>query len=292
MISKPYIILADHDGHKRMKPITFSKMSGSGNDFIIIDNRAGIIGGIDLEKFITSVCRRKLSVGADGLILIEPSDKADFRWQFFNSDGSRAEMCGNGARCAARFAYVNGIAGPTLSFETDAGIVSGQVDAERAKVNMPDPSELRMDYSIELANGPITVSSINTGVPHVVILQDAVDGVDVFGLGRTIRNHAAYSPAGTNVNFICQQGMRSLAVRTYERGVEDETLACGTGSVASALVASIKLNWKSPINLLTRGGETLTVYFTERDGIFSNVFLEGDARIIYTAQLGEEAWSA
>jgi diaminopimelate epimerase len=134
------------------------------------------------------------------------------------------------------------------------------------------------------------VSSINTGVPHVVVMQDAVDGVDVFGLGRTIRNHAAYSPAGTNVNFICQQGMGSLAVRTYERGVEDETLACGTGSIASALVASIKLNWKSPINLLTRGGETLTVYFTKRDGIFRNVFLEGDARIIYTAQLGEEAW--
>ncbi len=273
-----------------MKPITFSKMSGSGNDFIIIDNRAGVTGGIELEKFITSVCRRKLSVGADGLILIEPSDKADFRWQFFNSDGSRAEMCGNGARCAARFAYLNGIAGQTLSFETDAGIVSGEVDAERAKVKMPVPTELRMDYSIELANGPIAVSSINTGVPHVVIMQEAVDGVDVFELGRAIRNHAAFAPAGTNVNFICQQGSGLLKIRTYERGVEDETLACGTGSIASALVASIKLNWKSPINLLTRSGETLTIYFTENDGSFGNVFLGGDARMIYTAQLGEEAW--
>ena len=273
-----------------MKPITFSKMSGSGNDFIVIDNRTGITGGINLKEFITSVCRRKLSVGADGLILIEPSDKADFRWQFFNSDGSRAEMCGNGARCAARFAYVNGIAGQTLSFETDVGIISGAVDAERAKVKMPVPTELRMDYLIELANGPIAVSSINTGVPHVVIMQEAVDGVDVFGLGRAIRNHAAFAPAGTNVNFICQQGSGSLKIRTYERGVEDETLACGTGSIASALVASIKLNWKSPISLLTRSGETLTIYFTNNDGSFRNVFLEGDARMIYTAQLGEEAW--
>ncbi len=273
-----------------MKPITFSKMSGSGNDFIVIDNRTGITGGINLKEFITSVCRRKLSVGADGLILIEPSDKADFRWQFFNSDGSRAEMCGNGARCAARFAYVNGIAGQTLSFETDAGIVSGEVDAERAKVKMPVPTELRMDYSIELAHGPIAVSSLNTGVPHVVIMQEAVDGVDVFGLGKAIRNHAAFAPAGTNVNFICRQGSGSLKIRTYERGVENETLACGTGCSASALVASIKLKWKSPINLLTRSGETLTIYFTENDGSFRNVFLEGDARMIYTAQLGEEAW--
>ncbi len=273
-----------------MKPITFSKMSGSGNDFIIIDNRDGITGGIDLERFITAVCRRKLSVGADGLILIEPSDKADFRWQFFNSDGSRAEMCGNGARCAARFAYVNGIAGQTLSFETDAGIVSGEVDAERAKVKMPVPTELRMDYSIELAHGPIAVSSLNTGVPHVVIMQEAVDGVDIFGLGKAIRNHAAFAPAGTNVNFICRQGSGSLKIRTYERGVENETLACGTGCIASALVASIKLKWKSPINLLTRSGETLTIYFTENDGSFRNVFLEGDARMIYTAQLGQEAW--
>ena len=265
-------------------------MSGSGNDFIIIDNRSHSIAGIDLSQFITAVCRRKMSVGADGLILIEPSDKADFSWRFYNSDGSRAEMCGNGARCAARFAYVNGIAGEKLTFETDAGIVSGQVNADRAKVKMPDPTDLRLDYSIELANGPLTVSSINTGVPRVVIMQDAIEDADVFGLGREIRNHEAYAPAGTNVNFICRQGSGRLAIRTYERGVEDETLACGTGSIASALVCALKLNWTSPINLLTRSKESLTIHFAEDNGIFSNVYLEGDARIIYTAQLGEEAW--
>jgi diaminopimelate epimerase len=273
-----------------MSPITFSKMSGSGNDFIIIDNRSHCADDIDMPQFITSVCRRKMSVGADGLILIEPSDKADFRWRFYNSDGSRAEMCGNGARCAARFAYVNGIAGENLTFETDAGIVSGQVNADRAKVKMPDPVDLRLDYSIELAMGPLAVSSVNTGVPHVVIMQDAIENVDVFRLGREIRNHETFVPAGTNVNFICQQGSGRLAIRTYERGVEDETFACGTGSIAGALVSSIKLNWTSPINLQTRSGESLTIHFTEKNGIFHDVYLEGDARIIYTAQLGEEAW--
>jgi diaminopimelate epimerase len=273
-----------------MKPISFSKMSGSGNDFIVIDNRNGELQGIDLTKFITSVCRRKMSVGADGMILIEPSDKADFRWRFYNADGSRAEMCGNGARCAARFAYVNGIAGQTLSFETDAGIISGQVNADRARVKMPDPADLRLDYSINLTDGPLTVSSFNTGVPHVVIIQDTVEDTDVFGLGREIRNHAAFAPAGTNVNFICQRGPGELAIRTYERGVEDETLACGTGSIASALVASIKLNWSSPVNLVTRSGEFLTIHFSEENGIFKDVYLEGDARMIYTAQFGEDAW--
>ncbi len=261
-----------------MNPITFSKMSGSGNDFIVIDNRNQCVDDVDMSQFITSVCRRKMSVGADGLILIEPSDKADFRWRFYNSDGSRAEMCGNGARCAARFAYVNGISGEKLTFETDAGIVSGQVNA------------VRLDYSIELATGPLAVSSVNTGVPHVVIMQDDIEAVDVFGLGREIRNHEAFAPAGTNVNFICQQGPGRLAIRTYERGVEDETLACGTGSIASALVSAIKLNWTSPINLLTRSNEFLTIHFSGDGGNFSNVYLEGDARIIYTAQLGEDAW--
>lgn len=273
-----------------MKPITFSKMTGSGNDFIVIDNRNQSMDGIDLTHFITTVCRRKMSVGADGLILIESSEKADFRWRFYNSDGSRAEMCGNGARCAARYAVVNGIAGRNLSFETDAGIVSGEVQAERAKVKMPEPADLRLDVTIALADRSVSASSINTGVPHVVIMQDRVEDVDVCGIGRAIRHHEAFAPAGTNVNFICQKGTGRLAIRTYERGVEDETLACGTGSIASALVASKKLNWTSPIDLATRGGETLTIHFNRSKGGFSNVYLEGDARIIYTAQLQEEAW--
>jgi len=275
-----------------MKPIAFCKMSGSGNDFIIIDNRSRLIDDLDLPNFIRAVCRRKMAVGADGLILIEPSDKADFRWRFYNSDGSRAEMCGNGARCAARFAFVNGIAKQSLTFETDAGIVAGQVDGDRARVKMPDPMDLRLDYTIDLKNGPLTVSSINTGVPHAVIMQDSVAEIDVFNLGREIRNHKAFAPAGTNVNFICRQAQGRLDIRTYERGVEDETLACGTGSIAGALVTACKLHWSSPIDLTTRSGEVLKIHFNKNNTVFNNVYLEGDARMIYTAQLGEEAWRA
>jgi len=273
-----------------MKPITFSKMSGSGNDFIVIDNRQGDVDGLDLVEFITAVCRRKMSVGADGMILIESSDTADFRWRFFNSDGSLAEMCGNGARCAARFAYLNGIAGEKLSFETEAGIISGQVKDGGAKVKIPDPTDLRQKYSIDLEGGPLTVSSINTGVPHVIVMGDSVEDVDVVGLGRQIRYHEAFAPAGTNVNFICQQKPGHLAIRTYERGVEDETLACGTGSIAAALVASLMTDWKSPISLTTWSRESLTIYFREDNGVFTDVYLEGDARLIYKGELNQDAW--
>ena len=273
-----------------MEPITFFKMSGSGNDFIIVDNREKVVNDNDLPGFIKRICRRKMSVGADGFILIEPSDKADFKWRFFNSDGSKAEMCGNGARCAARFAYVNGIAGENLSFETEAGVVSGHVKDDRAKVKMPDPVELRLDYSIELKSGPVSVCSVNTGVPHVVIMNKTIEDINVFDFGREIRLHEAFAPAGTNVNFICQQEQGHLAIRTYERGVENETLACGTGSIAAALITSCKANWQSPITLLTRSGESLSIYFKKDGSVFNDIYLEGDARIIYSAQLSEDAW--
>ena len=273
-----------------MNTIPFAKMSGTGNDFVVIDNRDGCVEDAGLSEFIQNVCRRKISVGADGLILIESSKKADFRWRFFNSDGSRAEMCGNGARCATRFAFLNGIGGENLSFETDAGIIHGQVIGGGAKVRIPDPVDLRLNYTIDLKSGPLTVCSINTGVPHVVVMQDDVENVDIVGLGREIRYHEAFAPAGTNVNFICQQKPGRLAIRTYERGVEDETLACGTGSIAGALVAACMTDWTSPISLVARSGDLLRIYFSENNHVFTDVYLEGDARLIYSAELGEDAW--
>ena len=228
-------------------------------------------------------------MGADGFILIEPSDKADFKWRFFNSDGSKADMCGNGARCAARFAYVKGIAGQNLSFETESGIVSGHVMGDRAKVKMPDPVDLRLDFNIELKSGPMTVCSVNTGVPHVVVIKERIEDINVFDFGREIRLHKAFAPAGTNVNFVCQQKQGHLSIRTYERGVENETLACGTGSIAAALITACKANWQSPINLLTRSGEPLTIYFKKNDSIFTDIYLEGGARIIYSARLSDDA---
>ncbi|MBW2407966.1 MAG: diaminopimelate epimerase [Deltaproteobacteria bacterium] len=273
-----------------MKKIDFFKMSGSGNDFIIIDNRNRVVDENGLSNFIAKVCRRKMSVGADGMILIENTHSADFKWRFFNSDGSVAEMCGNGARCVARFAYLNDIAGSNMSFETLAGIVKAEVIGERVKVKMTDPLDLKTDDTIELRNGLISISSINTGVPHVVMVKDGIDDVDIVEIGREIRYHSRFSPAGTNVNFVSRIKDNTITIRTYERGVEDETLACGTGAAASAIVMAHKMKMDSPISVLTRSGGYLNIFFREKEGRYYDIYLEGDARIIYRAQLWEDAW--
>ena len=275
-----------------MDQIAFYKMSGSGNDFIIIDNRNRVVDEDDLQGFIAKVCRRKMSVGADGLILVEESENVDFKWRFFNSDGSQPEMCGNGARCVARFAYLNGIAGSEMSFETIAGIVSAEVKNDSVKIKMTDPADLKVNYTLDLENGPLSLSSVNTGVPHVVVTADNLDDVEVVRLGREIRFHDSYAPAGTNVNFICAGNDNTISIRTYERGVEDETLACGTGSIAAAIVMHYKSKGKSPVKVITRGGGCLYIYFEEDNGKFYNVFLEGDARVIYKGYLGEDALKA
>jgi diaminopimelate epimerase len=273
-----------------MDQVPFTKMSGSGNDFILIDNRSRVLQESKIAAFIAGVCRRRLSAGADGVILIEASETADFRWRFFNSDASPAEMCGNGARCAARFAFLQGICGARLRFETGAGLVEARVEGMRVKVKMPDPQDLRLDFRVDLASGPLTVSSVDTGVPHAVVLTDGLEGVDVAGIGREIRFHPQFAPAGTNADFICREPSGGIAVRTYERGVEGETLACGTGAVAGALVAAGKLGLASPVSVRTAGGERLTVYFESRSGFYRDVYQEGDARLIYTGVLHPEAW--
>jgi diaminopimelate epimerase len=271
--------------------IPFFKMSGSGNDFIIIDNREQIVPEENLSDFIVGICRRKMSVGSDGLILIENTDGADFKWRFYNSDGSVAEMCGNGARCAARFALLNQIAGPDMTFQTIAGTISAQVKDKLVKVNVPSPTDLNLDYPIELQGGPLTVSSINTGVPHVVIPVEDIEKAEVFEQGREIRYHEKFAPAGTNVNFVTAGKGSRIAIRTYERGVEDETLACGTGAIAGAIIAALKYGKKSPVDVVTRSGEHLYIYFKASAEGYGEVFLEGDARVIYKGELGEEAWT-
>jgi diaminopimelate epimerase len=273
-----------------MNQIPFYKMSGAGNDFIIIDNRNQIVADKDLSGFIASICRRKMSAGADGLILIEASDKFDFRWRFFNSDGSKAEMCGNGARCAARFAHVIGIAGTTLSFETEAGVVSAQINEDRVKVKMPDPSNLKLTYPLKLSNRSLEISSVNTGVPHAVVMVEQVADVDVVTLGREIRLHQTFAPAGTNANFVQRSKGNAIEIRTYERGVEDETLACGTGAIASAIISARRFQMNSPVDVKTRSGEYLTIYFSAKDGQFDDIYMEGGARIIYSGELQPDAW--
>lgn len=273
-----------------MQNIEFYKLSGSGNDFIIIDNRDKVVDENNLNNFIVNVCRRKMSVGADGFILIEKSETVDFKWRFFNSDGNEAEMCGNGARCAARFAYVNKIAQNAMSFETKAGIISAQVTNKKVKITMPNPKNLEIDSAVELQDKTILIDSVNTGVPHSVITMNDVKNVDVVKLGSKIRFHKKFAPAGTNVNFMSRLKNNSIEIRTYERGVEDETLACGTGAVACAIVSARKYNVKSPMRVVTRSGSYLDVYYKEKQGGFCDIYLEGNARIIYKGELWKEAW--
>ena len=265
-------------------------MSGAGNDFIIIDNRESIVDEDNLNAFVMNVCSRKMSVGADGLILVEKSDTVDFKWRFFNSDGSRADMCGNGARCAARFAYEKKIAGDTLSFETEAGIVNAEISGKNVKLNMPDPGDLVENEALETEDGMLLFNFIDTGVPHSVVRVKEIDKIDVPRLGRMIRFHERFAPEGTNVNFVASDGDSNLMLRTYERGVEDETLGCGTGAIAVALVESAKTGVPSPIRVTTRSRSVLTIYFSRKEDKFFDIVMEGDARIIYEGFLSRESW--
>ncbi len=272
--------------------IPFMKFSGSGNDFILIDNRRGAIASTRLKSLAVQLCRRSLSVGADGLIVIEPSDRADFKWQFFNSDGSRAGFCGNGARCAARFAYIKKMARRHMVFETRIGLIAAEVIGPRGvrvKVRMPDPKALRLNVPIPMKGLDQTAHLVDTGVPHCVYVVDDLDATDVHGLGSVTRNHRVFRPVGTNVNFINVVNDHHIKVRTYERGVEGETLACGTGSIASAVVATAIANVKSPVTVVPSSGIPLVVSFTEKNGVCSEVYLEGDARIIYDGHIKPEA---
>jgi len=270
-------------------PIPFVKMSGTGNDFIIIDHRKPAIHPEAMAEFAALVCRRKFSVGADGLFLIEDSQTADFRWRFFNADGSVAEMCGNGARCAARFAYMHGIAPARMRFETLAGTIEAAVTDSNVSVKMTSPKNLRLHRTIEVEGKKVSLHSVDTGVPHAVIFVDDINQVDVCSLGSRIRHHEAFMPAGTNVNFVGRL-KNGFKARTYERGVEDETLACGTGATAAALMAALIEKAAPPINIITSGGDTLTISFelTEGPGA-DNVFLQGPTHVIYEGKLTREA---
>ena len=255
--------------------LPFTKMSGSGNDFIIIDNRVSKVDDASKRDFVRKVCTPKVSIGADGVIFIENSDKADFRWDFFNADGSSAEMCGNGGRCVARYAYEKKIAPRQMTFETIAGIIHAEVNGCIVKVKLTSPKNLQQNVEVALNGASYSVDSINTGVPHAVIFSADVDKEDVQNIGRGVRYHSVFAPAGTNVNLVQKKDGHSLKVRTYERGVEGETLACGTGVVASAILASCKKQVEPPVKVETRGGETLQVYFQQGNGAFTDVYLEG-----------------
>jgi diaminopimelate epimerase len=274
----------------KAKEIEFYKMSGSGNDFIIIDNLDLSLNVGDLPTFARKVCQRKISVGADGLLLIEPSESADFKWQFFNSDGSMGEMCGNGSRCVARYAYLKGIAPKKMSFETLAGIIFAELNENVPKVKLTDPSPVNLDKKIVIDGREFVLDIIDTGVPHAVIFMDNLESFDVFEWGRKIRRHEVFQPKGTNANFVAVLDRHKLKVRTYERGVENETLACGTGAVAAVLAAAQRGLVHSPVDVIVRSGEILRVYFSRVKGRFEEIYLEGEVKIVYQGLLFEEAY--
>jgi len=272
-----------------MDGLEFWKMSGSGNDFILIDNRDGRVPPEEMGRLVARACRRRESVGADGVIFVVPSERADFAWRFFNADGGEAEMCGNGGRCVARFAHLKGIAGPEVTFETLAGPISAEVRGRVVKVRMPRPFGLHLDVDLPWGEGWRSVDFVNTGVPHVVVRVDDLERIPVNEIGRWIRYHDLFAPAGTNANFIRITGPRDLEIRTYERGVEDETLACGTGSMAAALVSARRGLVKSPVRVRTRGGEELVIHSSDGEDRAPEVWLEGSTTIVYRGELGEEA---
>lgn len=272
-----------------MQKIPFYKMSASGNDFILIDNRDKGLATNNMPSFTRKVCQRRFSVGADGLILIEVSPKAHFKWRFFNADGSEAEMCGNGGRCVAKLAHMLGITPAQLSFETKAGIIHAEVTTAGVKLKMTEPYNLRPQINLSLKDQAIPGGFINTGVPHFVCLVDNLEEYRVVEIGRQIRYHSEFSPAGTNADFVKIINPDRIAIRTYERGVEDETMACGTGAIASALMVSVWNGMGSPAAVETFGGEVLTIFFQRTGEKFSEVYLEGRAKVIYQGYLWEEA---
>lgn len=273
-------------------PIPFTKMSGAGNDFILIDHREPFLDDAALPNFVRAVCHRKFSVGADGVILIENSEQADFSWKFYNGDGSVAEMCGNGARCAAKFAYDKEIAPAGMRFLTLAGEIEAQIVDSLVKIRMTTPSAIKMDGRIELYGKEKIIHSINTGVPHVVHFVSDVKAAPVFEWGREIRHHELFQPAGANANFVQVLSSNELSVRTYERGVEDETLACGTGAAAAAIVANLLGHVNSPVSVRTVGGEKLIIHFKLAGGknhAVDEVYLEGPANSVFEGRLLAEA---
>lgn len=265
--------------------LSFTKMNGAGNDFILVDNRAG---GLHLApQDVATLCHRQRGVGADGVMVLVPctSGRADWAWDFYNRDGSRAEMCGNGARCFAR--YVQRLTGgpDRMTIETAAGIITASVGGDRVTVNLTAPRHLALDQQLGVDGAPVTVDAVNTGVPHAVVFVPDAERAAVQSLGAALRFHPHFAPAGTNVNFVQVLAPGAIRVRTYERGVEGETLACGTGVTAAALVSARRHGFASPVTVRVQGGDTLEVRFDVVADGFGNVRLTGPADFVFEGRI-------
>lgn len=263
---------------------SFSKYEGCGNDFILIDNRTRRFASDNKNKIFT-LCHRINGIGADGLILLENSPTADFRMRIFNSDGSEAEMCGNGIRCLARFIEELGFNRSEYTIETLAGLTHVIIEKEFVSVRMPLPKDLKWEKSLELKErGVFSFHFLNTGVPHAILLVEDLSQEKWMQMAPEIRHHPLFSPAGTNVNFVQVKEGQAL-IRTFERGVEGETLACGTGATAAALAINYLYQLPSPITILPKSEKPLKIFFKEENGTFSDVRLAGPAQKIFCGEI-------
>ena len=265
----------------------FYKMSGSGNDFVFVDARKVPPGPLTSPEVIDAICRRGTGIGADGIVFVEASDRATVRLIYLNADGSRADLCGNATLCTARLARELGIAsdGDGLTIETDVGVLAARFDKDRPEIDLLPVAEVRPDAGIGLEKGERRMGFVVAGVPHLVIVVDDLDAVDVVGRGRPLRRHSSLK-AGANVNFVQPVGDGTFRYRTYERGVEAETLACGTGAVATAVLLT---DWglaKGPVRIRTRSGRELRVRLSG-SGSSRTPSLSGEARLVYRGQFGE-----
>ncbi|WP_187170525.1 diaminopimelate epimerase [Salidesulfovibrio onnuriiensis] len=268
--------------------VPFYKMQGCGNDFVVIDNRELGVAKAVMPQWAEKICARAFGVYADGLFFIDhaPEDSSlDYIWHFYNSDGSRAEMCGNASRCAGRLAYALDIAPAEHTFGTDAGPIKARVITEgpqrgQVKVQLTPPKGTETNIALNMDGTDMTVHFADTGVPHAVVFVDDVEKTDVQKLGAAIRYHERFAPAGTNVNFAQVKDRETMLLRTYERGVENETYACGTGAAATQLLASTLGLTDATAALTTTGGEVLTISL---EG--GNVFLQGAAEMTFSGEL-------
>ena len=273
-----------------MHKLSFTKMNGAGNDFVLLDNRAADLR-LDAET-IARLCDRHRGIGADGVLLVEPASlpQAAFFMRYYNADGGEAEMCGNGARCFARYATrLQAAGGDGLAFETRAGLIHARLDGELVRLDMSQPSAGMALGALALDGQTLPEAYfLNTGVPHVVVPAPDVERVDVHPVGRAIRYHARFAPKGANANFIQVLGPLEIILRTYERGVEGETLACGTGATASALIHAEMLGLLGSVNVAVRvrSGDVLRIGF-ERVGPFDfrGVTLGGPAEFVFHGEI-------
>lgn len=275
--------------------IPFWKLNGCGNDFIVIDNRNNIMKEFDISDFVKKVCRRRISIGADGLMFLESSRIADFKMRYFNADGSEGEMCGNGARCICKFAKIIGVVEDYMEFETISGIYKSQIIGEDVKTAFPlvYQTDIKLNQMGEFQNHKIKYHYCVVGVPHVVILTDDVDKISynkLVLLARTIRYSLDLFPHGTNVNFVELIDKNNIKIRTYERGVEDETLACGTGSVAATITLGLLDKVEPPINVHTKGGKLRICYKIENE-LINEISMTGEAKVVMEGKILPDAWS-